>query len=188
MTRVPTITDIARKTGSTGRPAFVTLTHVLTAPAPDRPDATRQNLTPDTVLFQRCCARTFNSHRTHSHLSCATGIEGFPAPVVHAPLRAIRMMNLANRLIGPATGFTCCGAAALALDHAVAVKTRKAAGRINLRSGAGTAWSRCRPVQPFRDPVRQPAFPDTARDKIGGHLDGKPFDSAGGACQGLIGV
>ena len=53
MTRVPTITDIARKTGSTGRPAFVTLTHVPTAtpaPVPDRPDATRQNLAPDIVL------------------------------------------------------------------------------------------------------------------------------------------
>jgi 3-methylfumaryl-CoA hydratase len=137
VTRVPTIADIARKTGSTGRPAFVTLTHVLTAPVPDWPDATRQNLAPEIVLFQRCCALTFNSHRTHCHLSCATGIEGFPAPVFHAPLRAIRMMNLANRLIGPATGFTCRGPAALAPGHAVAVKTRKAAGRINLRGRHG---------------------------------------------------
>ena len=97
-------------------------------------------------------------------------------------------MNLAARLIGPATGFTCCGAAALAPGHAVAVNARKAAGRINLRSGAGTARSRYRPVQPFRDPVRQPAFPDAARDEIGRHLDSKSFDSAGGASQGLFGV
>lgn len=108
------------------------------APVPDRPGATRQNLAPDTVLFQRCCAGAFHSRRNHCALSCATGIEGSPAPVVHGPLRAIRMMKLAARLIGPPpAGFTCRGPAALTPGHAVAVTARKATGGINLRVRRG---------------------------------------------------
>ena len=163
VTRVSTIADITHKTGSTGLLAFVTLTHVLTAgsaprvterqdivyrdppagpapapdPAPDWPDATRQYLTPDPVLLQRSCALTFNSHRIHYDLPYATGVEGYPALVVHGPLQAIWMMNLAARLISPPAGFSYRGLAPLTLGHTVAVEARKADVGLDLRVRRG---------------------------------------------------
>lgn len=52
-----------------------------------------------TLLF-RYSALTFNSHRIHYDMPYATGIEGYPGLVVHGPLQATLLLNLAAALHG----------------------------------------------------------------------------------------
>jgi hydroxyacyl-ACP dehydratase HTD2-like protein with hotdog domain len=63
-------------------------------PAGDqRPEATEgqwtQRHTPDTKSLFRFSSITFNSHRIHYDEPYATGVEGYPALVVHGPLTAL---------------------------------------------------------------------------------------------------
>ncbi|MCE2738156.1 MAG: MaoC family dehydratase N-terminal domain-containing protein [Rhodobacter sp.] len=159
VTRTSTITDIRQKTGSSGALAFVTVAHTLTAdgatriterqdivyreppsgpvatpaPAPDWPDASVLHITPDTVLLQRYSALTFNSHRIHYDLPYATGVEGYPALVVHGPLQAIWLMNHAARDRGPPATFAYRGTFALTLGHSVTVESHETPTGLDLR-------------------------------------------------------
>lgn len=54
------------------------------------------------VLLFRYSALTFNSHRIHYDLPYATGVEGYAGLVVHGPLQASLLMNLATTLGGSA--------------------------------------------------------------------------------------
>jgi 3-methylfumaryl-CoA hydratase len=54
--------------------------------------------TPDPVLLFRYSALTFNGHRIHYDQPYATEVEGYEGLVVHGPLQAILMLNLAARL------------------------------------------------------------------------------------------
>ncbi len=133
VTRSSTIADISFKTGSTGPLGFVTVRNLYTvagqtriterqdivyredpkpgqtttspARAEDWPEATLWQITPDPVLLHRYSALTFNGHRIHYDLPYATGVEGYAGLVVHGPLQAIWMLNLATSLFGhlPAT-------------------------------------------------------------------------------------
>jgi 3-methylfumaryl-CoA hydratase len=124
-TRATQITDIACKQGRSGTLLFVKLQHVVTneqglpaieetqqlvyrnhprndepappiQPAPAEQTWVRE-LRPDPVLLFRYSALTFNSHRIHYDQDYATGVEGYPALVVHAPLVATLLMNLLVR-------------------------------------------------------------------------------------------
>jgi len=121
VTRASTIADIRHKVGSTGALAFVTVNHVVTvdgdvriterqdivyrdppsgpsadpAPGPDWLDAVGVAVVPDTVMLMRYSALTFNSHRIHYDLPYATGVEGYPGLVVHGPLQATLLLDLA---------------------------------------------------------------------------------------------
>jgi 3-methylfumaryl-CoA hydratase len=55
--------------------------------------------TPPTLLF-RYSALTFNSHRIHYDAPYATAVEGYPGLVVHGPLQATLLLNLAATLLG----------------------------------------------------------------------------------------
>jgi len=163
LTRTSTLTDIRRKTGSSGALAFVTVTHSLAAgdmlrlserqdivyrdppsgpapqpapqpaPAGDWPGADVVRITPDTVLLQRYSALTFNSHRIHYDLPYATGVEGYEGLVVHGPLQAIWLMNHAARTLGPPASFTYRGTFALTLGHGASIESRPSDAGLDLR-------------------------------------------------------
>lgn len=118
-----TIVDVRFREGRTGRLAFVTVRHEISAgdevcvtdehdivyrapPGPD--DATRpgepapqkapwqRQWQADPVLLFRYSALTFNGHRIHYDRAYATGVEGYPGLVVHGPLLATLMVELAR--------------------------------------------------------------------------------------------
>jgi 3-methylfumaryl-CoA hydratase len=65
-------------------------------------DETRM-LIPGPALLFRYSALTFNSHRIHYDLPYATGTEGYRGLVVHGPLIASLLLDLARRALGSET-------------------------------------------------------------------------------------
>ncbi|WP_374643512.1 MaoC family dehydratase N-terminal domain-containing protein [Tabrizicola sp.] len=160
--RQTTVTDIAFKQGSTGPLGFVTLRHVLTvagdlrleerqdlvyrgdpepgAPAPQPPRAVpwvaprSWAVTPDPVLLFRYSALTFNGHRIHYDHAYATGVEGYAGLVVHGPMQAVWMLNLATEILGrlPAR-FRYRGLSPLICGLPVRIEAQEQAGEIALR-------------------------------------------------------
>lgn len=129
--RDTTIARIAPKTGSTGSLIFVEVRHVYavgdravveerqdlvyrpdpdpTAPAPAYPAAPDLGpalasvpLESDSLLLFRFSAMTFNGHRIHYDADYARKVEGYGGLVVHGPLQAVVLMNLAARHLGRA--------------------------------------------------------------------------------------
>ncbi|MCU0984995.1 MAG: MaoC family dehydratase N-terminal domain-containing protein [Acetobacteraceae bacterium] len=124
MRRTSTITKIAEKTGSTGRLVFVTVRHEIegprglaiteehdivyrglegaavkaaSPPSPPPEGGFSRSVTPDPVLLFRYSALTANGHRIHYDRSYVTGVEGYPGLIVHGPLQATLLADLALR-------------------------------------------------------------------------------------------
>jgi 3-methylfumaryl-CoA hydratase len=121
--RRSTIASVTAKDGASGPLVFVTVRHEvagrdaapaiidehdivyrgLQAPAVKRdvPPAAKgewqRTLTPDAVMLFRYSALTFNGHRIHYDRDYATGTEGYPGLVVHGPLIATLLADLARR-------------------------------------------------------------------------------------------
>jgi 3-methylfumaryl-CoA hydratase len=74
---------------------------VVVPPGPDRDDAPAaewvEELVADPVLLFRFSAVTANAHRIHYDHPYATRIEGYPDLVVHGPLTAVLLAELARR-------------------------------------------------------------------------------------------
>ncbi|XYD10331.1 MaoC family dehydratase N-terminal domain-containing protein [Methylobacterium sp. NMS12] len=129
VTRAETVRDVAFKSGRSGSLCFVTVDHAvstgrgvairerqdivyreaagaqtgtLAAPECDDPDAYAAiwdvPATP-TLLF-RYSAMTFNGHRFHYDQPYATQVEGYADLVVHGPMQATLLLNLAATLLG----------------------------------------------------------------------------------------
>jgi 3-methylfumaryl-CoA hydratase len=64
------------------------------------PWSAHRALVPDEPLLFRYSALTFNSHRIHYDLAYATGIEGYRGLVVHGPLTATLLLDLAQAELG----------------------------------------------------------------------------------------
>ena len=64
-------------------------------PAPSRPVGRSWALVPSSTLLFRYSAITFNGHRIHYDLPYATQAEGYGGLVVHGPLQATLLLNLA---------------------------------------------------------------------------------------------
>lgn len=139
------IASIDSKTGRSGTLVFVTLRHVISQgsviaieekqdlvyrappapgdPAPQGKPAPRaqwsEPIHPDAPLLFRYSALTFNGHRIHYDAPYATGVEGYPALVVHGPLTATLLQGFATRLRPDArlTGFSFRGLAPLFVDR-----------------------------------------------------------------------
>ncbi|MFO1157002.1 MAG: MaoC family dehydratase N-terminal domain-containing protein [Rhodospirillales bacterium] len=122
--RHSTIKDVSVKTGRTGRLVFVTVRHQVAGasgvavidehdivyredvgagssgrpgtPAPAEPSYAEEVKADATMLF-RYSALTFNGHRIHYDRAYATQVEGYPGLVVHGPLLATLMVDLAAR-------------------------------------------------------------------------------------------
>lgn len=103
--------------------------------APDLgPPLDAMELTPDPVLLFRFSALTFNGHRIHYDQPYATGVEGYDGLVVHGPMQAVLMLNLAARVLDrcPAR-FAYRGTAPLTAGKPVAVEAHEGAGGLALR-------------------------------------------------------
>lgn len=132
------VTERTEKQGSSGRLLFVKLDHATSAngavavretqtivyreaAAPAAPAARpaartglpedgpwRRTVVPSPALLFRYSALTFNSHRIHFDLPYAQAVEGYPGLVVHGPLMATLLLDLADRELGPnrLTGFS----------------------------------------------------------------------------------
>jgi len=121
-----------RKEGRTGPLAFVTLRHEiwqegqlcitdwqdvvyredpdLTAPKPIPPVAATDETLCETASFDptllfRYSALTFNGHRIHYDREYARDVEGYQGLVVHGPLLAQLLMQMAERRIGKLNSF-----------------------------------------------------------------------------------
>jgi 3-methylfumaryl-CoA hydratase len=130
--RTSTITAVSEKTGRSGTLVFVTVRHELDAgegvaiseeqdlvyresaagmtPAPVSSSAPAtpwlEQVNPDPVLLFRYSALTMNGHRIHYDRPYAMDEESYPALVVHGPLQATLLMQLAARNLDvPITGF-----------------------------------------------------------------------------------
>jgi len=117
--RTRTIRDLREKTGRSGRLVFVTVRAAITddggghvveeqdlvyrepraASADDAPAETgawRRAVHPDPVWLFRYSALTFNGHRIHYDRPYATEREGYAGLVVHGPLMATLLLDLAR--------------------------------------------------------------------------------------------
>jgi 3-methylfumaryl-CoA hydratase len=126
VTRRSVIADIVVKQGRTGTLCFVSVDHEYSTPRgvalterhdivyrgatdaaakppaamePRRADLSWQVEATPTLLF-RYSAMTFNGHRIHYDQPYVTGVEGYPGLVVHGPMQASLMFNLAAELGG----------------------------------------------------------------------------------------
>jgi 3-methylfumaryl-CoA hydratase len=120
------IADVTVKQGRTGTLCFVSVDHEYSTPRgvalserhdivyreavdkvakaeppaePRSADLTWQIEATPTLLF-RYSAMTFNGHRIHYDQPYVTGVEGYPGLVVHGPMQASLMFNLAAELGG----------------------------------------------------------------------------------------
>ncbi|MBI1245562.1 MAG: acyl-CoA dehydrogenase [Alphaproteobacteria bacterium] len=128
-TRVSRIEKVEEKHGKTGALVFVTVHHGISAegalrleewhdivyradpdpahpapkpqPAPAGEDWSRR-VVPDPVLLFRYSALTFNGHRIHYDRSYATDVEGYGGLVVHGPMVATMLQDLAVERSGRA--------------------------------------------------------------------------------------
>lgn len=119
------ISDVSMKHGRTGALAFVTVHYrflqdgvlcveeeqdivyreagspvaaPMAQPWPPPPvDALVRDMTADSRLLFRFSALTFNAHRIHYDREYATREEGYPGLVVHGPLTAMLLMQLAEQ-------------------------------------------------------------------------------------------
>ena len=104
------------------------------APAEDWPGAASWQITPDPTLLFRYSAITFNGHRIHYDHPYATGVEGYDGLVVHGPLQAIWMLNLATTILGQVPPvFAYRGVSPLICGNAVRVEAREQTGGLTLR-------------------------------------------------------
>jgi len=122
--RISTIKDVSHRQGKTGDLVFVIVQHEifgpnglsvredhdivyraeadLGAPQPDpkpAPDGAQwvRHINPDPVMLFRYSALTFNGHRIHYDLKYATEQEGYPGLIVHGPLMATLLLDMAAR-------------------------------------------------------------------------------------------
>ena len=136
VTKTSTILSVTEKTGRTGTLVFVTVRHELDAgkgvavteeqdlvyrapasaslpmpvggPVPEA-DWVEQ-VDPNSVLLFRYSALTMNGHRIHYDRPYAIDEEAYPALVVHGPLQATLLIDIAQRnLSDPITGFSFRG-------------------------------------------------------------------------------
>jgi 3-methylfumaryl-CoA hydratase len=122
--KVSTVRSVELKGGKAGPLVFVTVDHVLSqdgrtciteeqnivyreaptvfAPLPPGEPAPAtapwmHGLIPDPALLFRYSALTYNGHRIHYDRDYATGVEFYPALVVHGPLLATLLLDLVQR-------------------------------------------------------------------------------------------
>jgi 3-methylfumaryl-CoA hydratase len=127
VTKISTIENVAFKSGKSGGLCFVTLRNHYLARGElvidDRQDIVYREpaasptpasasappvaiapghwlVTPTPVMLFRYSAMTFNAHRIHYDEPYACGVEGYEGLVVHGPLQATLMLNLAASRLG----------------------------------------------------------------------------------------
>lgn len=74
-------------------------------PAPDGAEISREYNFDTTLLF-RYSALTFNGHRIHYDIDYCKSVEGYPGLVVHGPLLAHLLMDMAAEALGDLSSFS----------------------------------------------------------------------------------
>lgn len=162
VTRETEIAALTHKQGSTGPLAFLSLTHRWSAdgvlrlverqdlvyrpdptpgerpptpaPAEDWPKALRRPVETTPTLLFRFSALTFNGHRIHYDHPYATAVEGYAGLVVHGPMQAVWMLNLACELMGGLPGvFRYRGLAPLICGEPAAIEAQRTDRGLALR-------------------------------------------------------
>jgi len=110
VTRISRVQSVTEKAGGSGQLVFVDVAHETSGP---RGLAVREvqslvypihrALTPSTPLLFRYSALTFNSHRIHYDAPYAIEAENYRGLVVHGPLTATLLLDLARRELGDNT-------------------------------------------------------------------------------------
>lgn len=126
VTRRSTIQDVTIKEGRTGMLCFVTVQHEITSDGrqtiserqdivyrgEDQPDAVkktpepaphgshRETIIPSAPFLFRYSALTFNGHRIHYDAPYVRNVEAYPGLIVHGPLQATLLAQLAEKLRG----------------------------------------------------------------------------------------
>jgi 3-methylfumaryl-CoA hydratase len=175
--RKTTITDIAPKQGRSGPLCFVTLHNELSTarglmirerhdivyreaaapdakpaagvPPPERRATHSWSVDPTPVMLFRYSALTFNGHRIHYDHPYATGVEGYSGLVVHGPLQATLLFNLAAvigggapsrfsyRALAPLIGNQTFNVRGLGADGRVDGWTEGPTGQAHMQADAG---------------------------------------------------
>jgi 3-methylfumaryl-CoA hydratase len=165
--RISTIADVVHKTGRSGELWFVTVDHDYltprgvairerqdivyrqaaglaktpqTTPAPGAPRPSTRSWTietPSTLLF-RYSAITFNGHRIHYDMPYATGAEGYDGLVVHGPMQATMLLNLAASNARPLRSFDYRGVAPAIAGNALTICADDTTGELWTKGPDGT--------------------------------------------------
>ena len=160
--RISKIVSVSEKTARSGRLAFVEVDHITVSdgieavrerqtlvyrgpaadpmplPAAGAVDLSNwpvvQTLAPDPVLLFRYSALTFNSHRIHYDLPYSRDIEDYPALVVHGPLIASFLLDLAAHEIGAPAAFSFRALSPAFADQPLHLAARPEANGLALRA------------------------------------------------------
>jgi 3-methylfumaryl-CoA hydratase len=105
------------------RPGAAAASAVTAAGAPVPAGDLQWEIAMSSALLFRYSALTFNGHRIHYDHPYATGVEGYSGLVVHGPLQATVLLNLAATLLGRAPAHFSYRATAplIAGTHMIAV-------------------------------------------------------------------
>jgi 3-methylfumaryl-CoA hydratase len=155
------IADLSFKEGKTGKLCFVTVSHSyavgqaviveerqdivyraatgptapLAAPAVVKLAQDAWNIQPTSTMLFRYTAMTFNGHRIHYDAPYARDVEGYGGLVVHGPLQATFMLNLAARILGrPPRTFSYRGVSPLVLSDSMSIDATNTDGNLSLRA------------------------------------------------------
>jgi 3-methylfumaryl-CoA hydratase len=94
-----------------------------------------ESWTPSSVELFRYSAIIFNAHRIHYDRAYTTDVEGYPDLVVHGPLVATRLCQLACRVAGrPLARFTFRAEAPTFVGQAIRLVARRADAQVQLRA------------------------------------------------------
>jgi 3-methylfumaryl-CoA hydratase len=139
MRKTATISDVVFKTGNSGQLCFVTIDHTIStargiairerqdvvfrgdatagvapAPKPAPVGTYQESLVADPVQLFRFSSIMFNGHRIHYDRPYATEVEGYAGLVVHGPLQAGLLVDMAEKILcRPLKQFTHRGVAPL---------------------------------------------------------------------------
>ncbi|MGI9310259.1 MAG: FAS1-like dehydratase domain-containing protein [bacterium] len=155
--RRSTIAAVERKRGRSGELCFVTVRHELferttlkmteehdifyrqraaaDAPPPMAPTAAdaRARITAGATMLFRYSALTFNSHRIHYDLDYCREVEGLPGLLVHGPLTATLLADLARAQCGEALcGFEFRAVSPLLAEQPFTIALKRRGRRMEL--------------------------------------------------------
>ena len=93
------------------------------------------SVAPTSTMLFRYSAMTFNGHRIHYDDPYARNVEGYEGLVVHGPMQATLMLNLAASILGRApTTFSYRGVSPLILGEPFVVDALKTGDAITLQT------------------------------------------------------
>lgn len=99
------------------------------------PQGTVWSVAPTSIMLFRYSAMTFNGHRIHYDDPYARNIEGYEGLVIHGPMQATLMLNLAASTLGYApTTFSYRGVSPLILGEPFVVDAIKTDGAVSVQT------------------------------------------------------